>query len=152
MLIRRREVAPHQPVFAWVGERLLANRQTNGVAVRRKCPYPRCFNASPCPTHQRDRRPSSHRRGYGREWRTYRESYLRDHPLCAHCGKEGNCFPPVRWSASQFRRPVNDDKLTASFCNRHLRFRSVTVPSSQTGVRMVCGVRPKVKPSRSICS
>jgi hypothetical protein len=45
------------------------------------------------------------------------------------------CFPPVRRSASQCSRPINDDKLTASFCNRDLRFRSVTVPSPQTGLR-----------------
>ena len=37
------------------------------------------------------------------------------------------CFPPIGRSASQCCRPVNDDNLTASFCNRHLRFRSVTV-------------------------
>ena len=37
------------------------------------------------------------------------------------------CFPPIGRSASQCCRPVNDDNLKASFCNRHLRFRSVTV-------------------------
>ena len=37
------------------------------------------------------------------------------------------CFSPIGRSASQCCRPVNDDNLTASFCNRHLRFRSVTV-------------------------
>ena len=37
------------------------------------------------------------------------------------------CFRPIGRSASQCCRPVNDNNLTASFCNRHLRFRSVTV-------------------------
>src|SRR5438105_14384146 len=37
------------------------------------------------------------------------------------------CFPPIGRSASQCCRPVNEDNLKASFCNRHLRFRSVTV-------------------------
>jgi hypothetical protein len=34
-------------------------------------------------------------------------------------------------SASQCCQLVKDDKLTASLCNRHLRFRSVTIPSPQ---------------------
>ena len=37
------------------------------------------------------------------------------------------CFRPIGRSASQCCRPVNDNNLTASFCNRHLRFRSVPV-------------------------
>ena len=79
----------HQPESRRAKRGFVANRQTNGVVVRRKCPYPRCFNPAPCPRHPRDTRPSAHRRGYGRRWRMYRESYLRDHPLCVHCDKEG---------------------------------------------------------------
>ena len=42
-------------------------------------------------------------------------------------------FAAILRSASQRCRLVNDDRLTASFCNRHLRFSSVAVPSPQSG-------------------
>src|ERR1035441_10053320 len=60
-----------------------------------------------------------------------------DDPLGTWKLRSQGCFPPVRRSASQCRQPVTDDKLIASLCNRHLRVRSVTVPSPQTGLRMV---------------
>ena len=34
-------------------------------------------------------RPSACKRGYGRRWRKASKAYLRRHPLCAMCEKEG---------------------------------------------------------------
>ena len=35
------------------------------------------------------RRPSAARRGYGRRWQEARDAYLRAHPLCAECKRQG---------------------------------------------------------------
>ncbi|MGB4107754.1 MAG: HNH endonuclease signature motif containing protein [Alphaproteobacteria bacterium] len=35
------------------------------------------------------RRPSASKRGYGSKWRKARDGYLRKHPLCVHCEREG---------------------------------------------------------------
>lgn len=34
-------------------------------------------------------RGNSTQRGYDSKWRTYREHYLRAHPLCAECDRQG---------------------------------------------------------------
>lgn len=34
-------------------------------------------------------RESAHSRGYGHRWREARKGYLRKHPLCVMCGREG---------------------------------------------------------------
>ncbi|MHA1225278.1 MAG: HNH endonuclease [Candidatus Hodarchaeales archaeon] len=66
---------------------------------KRPCSYPGCPNLiSPdkryCPIHEKkikksiDRdRESAYKRGYGSNWRKYREWYLRRHPLCVKCGR-----------------------------------------------------------------
>lgn len=49
-----------------------------------------------CPSHKRvvqkevdSRRESSTQRGYGYKWQKAREGFLRNHPLCVECGKQG---------------------------------------------------------------
>lgn len=37
----------------------------------------------------KDDRPSAAKRGYNHNWRKARLSYLKRHPLCVHCLKEG---------------------------------------------------------------
>ena len=36
-----------------------------------------------------DNRPSAYKRGYGPRWQKARLNYLRQHPLCVECSKEG---------------------------------------------------------------
>ena len=36
-----------------------------------------------------ERRGSAHERGYNSRWRKYREGYLRSHPLCVQCERDG---------------------------------------------------------------
>lgn len=38
---------------------------------------------------QIDNRPSAMERGYGSRWQKYRLSFLKKHPLCAICAKQG---------------------------------------------------------------
>ena len=40
-----------------------------------------------------DGRESSAARGYGRRWRAARARYLRSHPLCVECEREGMLVP-----------------------------------------------------------
>jgi 5-methylcytosine-specific restriction protein A len=40
-----------------------------------------------------ERRECAARRGYGSKWRKAREGYLRLHPLCAECGRQGRVTP-----------------------------------------------------------
>jgi 5-methylcytosine-specific restriction protein A len=42
---------------------------------------------------KRDDRPHSADRGYDARWRKARLAYLRAHPLCVACEKEGNVTP-----------------------------------------------------------
>lgn len=53
-----------------------------------------------CPDHRRQvrqaldaQRGTSASRGYGSRWRAYRLAYLRSHPLCAQCEREGRLSP-----------------------------------------------------------
>jgi 5-methylcytosine-specific restriction protein A len=38
-------------------------------------------------------RPSAAKRGYGRAWQKSRKDYLREHPLCVECDKQGLTVP-----------------------------------------------------------
>lgn len=40
-----------------------------------------------------DHRPSAHKRGYGRAWWAARLAYLRAHPLCVRCQRQGRLTP-----------------------------------------------------------
>ena len=45
-----------------------------------------------CPEHKKQddkRRGSASQRGYDAKWRKARETYLRQHPLCVYCMKDG---------------------------------------------------------------
>jgi len=57
---------------------------------------PELVEGSRCDRHNRDqrreadiRRGSSSQRGYGAAWRKARARYLRAHPFCCECRKEG---------------------------------------------------------------
>lgn len=61
----------------------------------RPCARPGCAALVPsglCREHQHQenrRRGSSTRQGYGQAWRRARAQWLRDHPLCEQCKREG---------------------------------------------------------------
>lgn len=69
----------------------------------KRCTYPGCRNrvkSGRCPEHKRqaerqqdERRGSRRERGYTYQWEQYRLAYLRDHPLCVACEKEGRYTP-----------------------------------------------------------
>lgn len=52
----------------------------------RPCPFPGCHllvrGGSRCPVHGKDRRPSAHKRGYGKPWQVIRDAYLATYPRC----------------------------------------------------------------------
>lgn len=50
--------------------------------------------ASRLPSH--NERLSAHKRGYGRTWRKLRLWFLREHPLCAVCGRPAEHVDHVR--------------------------------------------------------
>lgn len=62
------------------------------------CGHPGCPELIPAGTkycakhsglHKDGERISSSRRGYDRKWRAFRKRYLKAHPLCVECMKEG---------------------------------------------------------------
>ncbi|WP_141304364.1 HNH endonuclease [Moorella sp. E306M] len=69
------------------------------------CNYPGCPNlVEPgeryCPEHktqhyrrQNERRGTAAQRGYDARWQKVREMYLRQHPLCEMCEREGRVTP-----------------------------------------------------------
>ncbi len=64
---------------------------------KRPCRYPGCPNLSDgvyCDVHRvLFARENAASRGYGSQWRTARARFLRSHPLCAECMKQGNLTP-----------------------------------------------------------
>ena len=64
---------------------------------KRPCRYPGCPNLSDgvyCEVHRvLFARENAASRGYGSQWRTARTRFLRSHPLCAECMKQGNLTP-----------------------------------------------------------
>lgn len=68
-------------------------------AVSRPCRYPGCprlVSAGFCRQHQPlqfYQRPGSAARGYGAKWQRASASFLREHPLCAHCSSLGKDEP-----------------------------------------------------------
>jgi 5-methylcytosine-specific restriction protein A len=70
------------------------------VSAPRPCGQPGCRalvrGAPRCPEHtrQRDReRGTAHQRGYDGRWRKARLTYLKQHPLCVLCCREGRVTP-----------------------------------------------------------
>lgn len=73
----------------------------------RPCSYPGCPRLvepgeSYCEEHRKqesqryekyDRDQAVHRRRYGRVWKRIRDSYVRQHPMCELCLKEGRYVP-----------------------------------------------------------
>ena len=71
---------------------------------KRPCSYPGCPNLSEeqyCPAHKTQARRSYDRyernpdvnRKYGRAWKRIRDNYVKQHPLCELCLKEGRLTP-----------------------------------------------------------
>lgn len=107
------------------------------------CRWPGCHELTRdrsgyCPAHQdraEERRKQHARlwsrergnttlRGYGRDWQTLRESFLRDHPLCARCLAQGVIRPAtvVHHVQPVEQRPdlrLNPDNLEALCRNCH---------------------------------
>jgi 5-methylcytosine-specific restriction protein A len=58
-------------------------------------PYkPKCHKPT-CGVPRRDGRPSASRRGYDAQWQRFRVSYLRLHPLCVACERNGLLTPAL---------------------------------------------------------
>ena len=71
---------------------------------KKPCAYPGCPNLTEkkyCPEHERlenqryDRyqRDPAHRKRYGKAWKRIRDSYVKAHPFCELCLKEGKYVP-----------------------------------------------------------
>jgi len=69
---------------------------------KRPCSYPGCPELTEnryCEKHQQSvkeyefNRGSAARRGYNYRWRKARERYLKEHPLCVQCEREGKLTP-----------------------------------------------------------
>lgn len=62
---------------------------------KKPCSEPGCpslTSSKYCELHAKsnsDSRPSAAKRGYNSQWRKARNIYLKEHPLCAYCMKEG---------------------------------------------------------------
>lgn len=73
------------------------------IRMRKPCAYPGCpelVTSGYCDEHKRGKqqeqdrqRGSAHQRGYTAQWQKARLTYLRGHPLCAECEKEGRLTP-----------------------------------------------------------
>lgn len=69
--------------------------------LKRPCAHPGCpevvSGTRYCERHRRcdDRRDTAARRGYDGRWQRLREMYLRRHPLCEVCEREGRVTPAV---------------------------------------------------------
>ena len=76
--------------------------------IKRPCTHPGCTalvsigNGPKCERHKRQdrrerdqRRGSSYQRGYTRDWKAARDQYLRLHPLCVECHRQGKIIPAI---------------------------------------------------------
>ncbi|MFH9134428.1 hypothetical protein [Streptomyces sp. NPDC017524] len=76
------------------------------MRAKQVCPTPGCptlTDSGPCPPCQakaRAARPTPHRRGYDRRWRTASARYLEDHPYC-ECDECAPLLPLQRDLATQ---------------------------------------------------
>lgn len=100
------------------------------------CNYPRCDNRTPeayCKEHRKEkdaaydaRRDTSNQRGYGSRWQKARAAYLRRHPLCAECKRQGltvaatvvDHIIPHRGNKVRFWNSDNWQSLCASCHNK----------------------------------
>ena len=95
------------PQIMW-GEKERGQKQKGGRAMpykpKKPCAWPGCPNLTDgkyCPEHQKEanaryekygRDPAVHRR-YGRAWKRIRDSYVKSHPYCELCLKQGMVVP-----------------------------------------------------------
>ena len=63
--------------FCWVRQGMPTKPKTHGTATKAKAHKPS------------EDRPNAAARGYGNRWRKYRQWYLRRHPLCETCQRQG---------------------------------------------------------------
>lgn len=101
---------------------------------RRPCMHPGCTElvaeGSYCEKHKKavvqrtdERRPTAAQRGYDSRWRKAREGWLRVHPLCVMCEKEGRHTPAT--VVDHIKPHKGDKKLFwdknnwQSLCKRH---------------------------------
>ena len=96
---------------------------------KRPCSYPGCPNLTDgtyCEEHKslaakeynKYRRSPDHARKYGREWKRVRDRYVRKHPLCERCLKEGRMTPveEVHHILPVNRGGTNDESNLMSVC------------------------------------
>ena len=99
---------------------------------KRPCSHPGCPNLTDgkyCEEHKplHPDRPSAESRGYNSKWRKVRAAYLRKHPLCVFCLRDGRYVqatvvdhiiphrnrPELMWDESNFQalcKPCHDRK------------------------------------------
>ena len=98
---------------------------------KKPCRHPGCPNLTYdkyCEVHASvDRRASAHERGYTSKWRRLSKLYLKAHPLCEECKRQGKLTPAtvvdhivphrgnehLRWSESNWQslcKPCHDKK------------------------------------------
>ena len=101
------------------------------IQPKKPCRHPGCPNLTYdkyCEVHARvDRRASAHERGYTSKWRRLSKLYLKAHPLCEECKRQGKLTPAtvvdhivphrgnehLRWSESNWQslcKPCHDKK------------------------------------------
>lgn len=85
-------------------------------------------HGSRCPRHGRAiaRAHDAHRekttaRGYGADWRAKRDRYLREHPICAHCQREGRIVTAtdVDHVLPRANGGTDDDANLQALCHSH---------------------------------
>ena len=101
------------------------------IQPKKPCRHPGCTNLTYdkyCEVHASvDRRASAHERGYTSKWRRLSKLYLKAHPLCEECKRQGKLTPAtvvdhivphrgnehLRWSESNWQslcKPCHDKK------------------------------------------
>ena len=101
------------------------------IQPKKPCRHPGCPNLTYdkyCEVHASvDRRASAHERGYTSKWRRLSKLYLKAHPLCEECKRQGKLTPAtvvdhivphrgnehLRWSESNWQslcKPCHDKK------------------------------------------
>lgn len=99
---------------------------------------------------QDERRGSAASRGYGHRWRQARDAFLRKHPLCAECQREGRLTPatdvdhivPHKGDRARFWDSTNWQSLCAT-CHS-----SKTAREDGGFGRGIGGKNPQVSPDR----
>lgn len=76
-----------------IGQKYCARHEAKGRALEEKRQAERAERLKQRSREFDRERPSPTERGYGTAWRKAREGFLRHHPLCAECDRQGRLSP-----------------------------------------------------------